>query len=90
MPEDGQAKLRDVVHAGLAQSAAALVNVQLDDVLQLSDAQNLPGTIDEHPNWRRRYAVPIEKLDGLPEFKRMVGQMNSGDRGSIQKPRTAD
>ena len=39
----------------LAQSNAALVDVQLDDVLVIVDAQKLPGTIDQHPNWRRIY-----------------------------------
>ena len=23
---------------------------------------NLPGTVDEHPNWRRRLSVPLEDL----------------------------
>jgi 4-alpha-glucanotransferase len=36
----------------------------VEDVLALTEQPNLPGTIDEHPNWRRRlppgdsFAVP--------------------------------
>jgi 4-alpha-glucanotransferase len=36
--------------------------VQLDDALGRVEQQNLPGTIDEHPNWRRRYAVAVDAL----------------------------
>ena len=56
------------VHAILAQSSAKMVSVQLDDILGLSEAQNLPGTIDAHPNWRRKYDV---SLDALAEFSGM-------------------
>jgi 4-alpha-glucanotransferase len=27
-------------------------------VLGLTDQPNLPGTVDEHPNWRRRLNAP--------------------------------
>ncbi len=45
------------VHTLLARSASQLVAVQLDDALDVVDQQNLPGTVDEYPNWRRRYPV---------------------------------
>lgn len=48
------ADLAGRVHGDLATGATALVAVQLDDVIGVRDAQNLPGTIDEHPNWRRK------------------------------------
>lgn len=50
------------VHAALARSPAAMVAVQLDDLLGVTEAQNLPGTTDEHPNWRRRYETPVEAI----------------------------
>jgi 4-alpha-glucanotransferase len=28
----------------------------LEDLLGMTEQPNLPGTIDEHPNWRRRLA----------------------------------
>ena len=39
-------------HVGRA--ACALTIVPLEDVLARSEQPNLPGTLDEHPNWRRR------------------------------------
>ncbi|MBV8260127.1 MAG: hypothetical protein JO239_04065, partial [Paraburkholderia sp.] len=32
----------------------------------LSDQPNLPGSIDEHPNWRRRLTLPVESLFADP------------------------
>ena len=38
----------------VAQTPSPLVLVPLEDLLGLDEQPNLPGTIDEHPNWRRR------------------------------------
>ena len=54
------------VHALLAGAGSSLLAVQLDDALGVVEQQNLPGTIDEHPNWRRRYPVSVEALAGDP------------------------
>ena len=42
------------MHAALARAGSALVAVQVEDVLDLPDQTNLPGTIDDYPNWRRK------------------------------------
>ncbi|ABG32397.1 4-alpha-glucanotransferase [Roseobacter denitrificans] len=62
LPRKVTAAVRDKVYADLAASPAALVAVQLDDMLSLTEAQNLPGTVDAHPNWRRRYPVRGQAL----------------------------
>ena len=58
---DGLAPLPDdtprVVDAALsfvAGTDSPLVLAPLEDVLGMEEQPNLPGTIDEHPNWRRR------------------------------------
>jgi len=28
----------------------------------LIEQPNLPGTLDEHPNWRRRMAQPVDRI----------------------------
>jgi 4-alpha-glucanotransferase len=38
----------------VARTPAPLALVPLEDALALPDQPNMPGTIDEHPNWRRR------------------------------------
>jgi 4-alpha-glucanotransferase len=50
------------LHRLLARSPAEIVVMQLEDALQLVEQANLPGTTAEHPNWRRRLEVPLERL----------------------------
>jgi 4-alpha-glucanotransferase len=46
----------------LADTPSRLLLVSLEDALGEVDQVNLPGTIDQHPNWRRRLARPVEDL----------------------------
>lgn len=41
---------------------APLVVVPLEDLLALDEQPNIPGTIDEHPNWVQRLPVPALTL----------------------------
>ena len=58
------------VHAHVARSPCRLMACQIDDALGTLDQPNLPGTIDEHPNWRRRMAVPVDELERHEGFAR--------------------
>ncbi|HWF96076.1 MAG TPA: 4-alpha-glucanotransferase [Xanthobacteraceae bacterium] len=46
----------------LAQTPARLLVVAIEDALGIRDQANIPATIDEHPNWRRRLPVQLEDL----------------------------
>jgi len=61
-PLDADHSILVAVHALLAGSRSPLLAVQLDDALGVVEQQNLPGTVSEHPNWRRRYPVEVEEL----------------------------
>ena len=63
------------VHAHVARSPCRLMVVQLDDALGTREQPNLPGTIDEHPNWRRRMAVALEDLAAHEGLARHAGAM---------------
>ena len=67
--------LNERVHAALARSPAAMVSASLDDLLGEEQAQNLPGTIDEYPNWRRRHRVAVQDLTRDPRFQRLARLM---------------
>jgi 4-alpha-glucanotransferase len=43
----------------LAQTKSRLLTISLEDILGLLDQPNIPGTVDEHPNWRRRLPVAV-------------------------------
>jgi (1->4)-alpha-D-glucan 1-alpha-D-glucosylmutase len=38
--------------------------VQMEDALRIEDQANLPGTVDEHPNWRRKLPLSLEAQPG--------------------------
>ncbi len=50
------------MHTALAQSHSRLVAVQAENALHMADQPNLPGTIDEFPNWRQRLPVTAQAL----------------------------
>jgi 4-alpha-glucanotransferase len=52
----------DAAHSFLADTNSILVVAQLDDLLGEFDQVNLPATSIEHPNWRRKYGLPLEML----------------------------
>jgi 4-alpha-glucanotransferase len=43
----------------LARTPSRLLAVALDDLLAVVDQPNVPGTIHEHPNWRRRLPLAL-------------------------------
>ena len=55
-------RLARAVYAYLARSRARLLMVQFEDLLGLSTQMNLPGTVDQHPNWRLRLPMSIEAM----------------------------
>jgi 4-alpha-glucanotransferase len=46
----------------LAASPARLLAIGLEDILALRDQANVPGTIDQHPNWRRKLPLELERI----------------------------
>jgi 4-alpha-glucanotransferase len=60
------------LHAFLARTPSRLVAVQLEDLVGMEAQANLPGTVDEHPNWRRKLPVSLEELPACATFQRVV------------------
>ena len=55
------------IHVGL--SACELVMLPIEDALALVEQPNLPGTTNEHPNWRRRLTTAAEDLLGAASVR---------------------
>ncbi len=60
----------DAALAFVASSPAPLMLAPLEDLLGVAEQPNLPGTIDQHPNWRRRFARPAAELPRDPAAAR--------------------
>jgi 4-alpha-glucanotransferase len=46
----------------LARTKSRLLAVSLEDLLGVIDQPNIPGTVDEHPNWRRRLPLELDEI----------------------------
>jgi len=56
------AALVEAIHGWLAACPSRLMMVQPEDWLGVVEQNNLPGTVDEHPNWRRKLPLTVEEL----------------------------
>ena len=56
----------------LATSPAPLMLINLEDLWFETRPQNVPGTWQEEPNWRRKGRYPLEEFTHLPELLAML------------------
>ncbi len=59
----------------LAQSRAALLEVRLEEIFGVPEQQNLPGTIDQYPNWRRKLPLSVQEMRQRPEGARLAARL---------------
>jgi len=65
------AALARALHRYLSRAPAKIALVQAEDMLGELEQVNLPGTTEEHPNWRRKLSLNLEawagdaRIDGL-------------------------
>ncbi len=76
------------VQAFLARTPAAVMVVQMEDVLGVVPQANLPGTVDGHPNWKRKLPVALEELSGNARFRRFARELGTV-RGRSRRKREA-
>jgi len=67
----------------LARTKSRLLAVSLEDLLGVVDQPNIPGTVNEHPNWRRRLPVPIEKMTSVVDVSALKGATHERSRAAI-------
>jgi 4-alpha-glucanotransferase len=46
----------------LARTKSRLLAISLEDLLGVIDQPNIPGTVNEHPNWRRRLPLALDAI----------------------------
>ena len=46
----------------LARTKSRLMALSMEDLLGVVDQPNIPGTVDEHPNWRQRLPVALDAI----------------------------
>lgn len=73
--------VRDAVLDFLGDSPADFVLVNLEDLWLETQWQNVPGTMDTHPNWRRKLRLTLEQLAKSTEIAAMLKRLHA-----VRKP----
>ncbi len=82
--------LMRAIHVYLARTASKLFMVQLEDVLESRDQVNVPGTTDQHPNWRRKLPLELERWPGDERFPALCAAIEAQrPRWEGQRPKPA-
>jgi len=89
LPEGGHPSADDIALSAyrfLARTPAHLLMVRPEDVLGLVEQTNLPGTRDEHPNWKRRLPLTVEALMADPRLRRLAAMLAAEGRAGHGPP----
>ena len=68
-PPEAADRVVEPVLRFVAAAPSAMALLPLEDLLGEVEQPNLPGTVDEHPNWRRRFARPAADMLDAPEVR---------------------
>jgi 4-alpha-glucanotransferase len=67
----------------LARTKSRLLAISLEDLLGVADQPNIPGTVNEHPNWRQRLPLAIDEIPSaidIAAFKAATGERTRATR----------
>jgi 4-alpha-glucanotransferase len=70
-------ELARAIHVYLARTPAWLVLANVEDVIGTRAQANVPGTVDEHPNWRRKLRLTVEELIRDDRFEQLGAGLRS-------------
>ena len=63
-------------HEALAKAPSRLVVGTLEDACAVPERPNLPGTIDERPNWRLALPLRLEEIEASPLALRVASALS--------------
>jgi 4-alpha-glucanotransferase len=70
-------ELTQAIHRYLARTPAWIVLANVEDVIGTRAQTNVPGTVEQHPNWSRKLSATVEDLIRDPRFDRLAAQLCS-------------
>jgi 4-alpha-glucanotransferase len=88
--EPDEATIIVAMHRLLAATPSRLKLISLHDVLGEPRQPNLPGTVDEYPNWRLPLPETLEQLRADPRVAAVTDAFGGEDVGAAQTWRRAD
>jgi 4-alpha-glucanotransferase len=73
--------LARAIHAYLGLSSSNIAMMQIEDLIGMTDAINVPGTDQEHANWQRKVALETAQIMGRTEVRDMLAAMDAARKG---------
>jgi 4-alpha-glucanotransferase len=71
------AELSRAIHVYLGRGKAALVTVQLEDMIGVLEPVNIPGTSSEYSNWTRRIPESAREIFAREDVRALASAMSS-------------
>ncbi len=68
----------------LARTTSRLLVLSLEDLLGIADQPNIPGTVNEHPNWRQRLPVAVDAIAGRIDADALRAAMRDRDTAAAR------
>jgi 4-alpha-glucanotransferase len=62
----------------LARTKSRLLAISLEDLLGVTEQPNIPGTVNEHPNWRQRLPIAVDEIAAVIDLAALTDA--TGDR----------
>ena len=69
--------LAEAIHQFLARTPAWMVLANVEDVIGTRAQTNVPGTVDQHPNWCQKLSVTVDELVRDSRFEHLAAQLRS-------------
>jgi 4-alpha-glucanotransferase len=67
----------------LARTRSRLLAISLEDLLGVIDQPNIPGTVNEHPNWRQRLPLAIDGIAAAIDIAALKGATRERARAAV-------
>ncbi|WP_158116734.1 4-alpha-glucanotransferase [Vibrio cincinnatiensis] len=67
--------LSEALQLHVAAGSSALLSVQLEDWLEMDKPVNIPGTVNEYPNWRRKLSMNLDELFAREDVNRIAAKL---------------
>ncbi|WP_105901600.1 4-alpha-glucanotransferase [Vibrio gangliei] len=72
--------LSEAMQIHMATGSSALLSLQLEDWLEMDTPVNIPGTMDEYPNWRRKLLSTLEEMFAREDILQLEAKLTAARR----------
>ncbi|MGF1718584.1 4-alpha-glucanotransferase [Vibrio kyushuensis] len=67
--------LSEALQLHVAAGSSSLLSVQLEDWLEMDQPVNIPGTVNEYPNWRRKLSMNMDEIFAKESVNRITKRL---------------